>query len=86
MSTRLRWSSFGCIATVGAPSDPITVGEARELGLPISTEMPVEVFDLMQLYPQTSQRRPSVEYVPLPYGPREPTPRRPERTREERNT
>jgi ClpP class serine protease len=65
---------------------PITVSEARELGLPISTDMPVEVFDLMQLYPQTSQRRPSVEYVPLPYGPREPTPRRPERTREERNT
>jgi hypothetical protein len=24
----------------------------------------------MQLYPQTAQRRPSVEYVPLPYGPR----------------
>src|SRR5438067_8906732 len=63
---------------------PITVGEARELGLPISTEMPREVLDLMQLYPQTSQRRPSVEYVPLPYGPREPTPRRQVPSRQER--
>ena len=55
---------------------PITVAEARELGLPVSTAMPREIFDLMQLYPQTSQRRPSVEYIPLPYGPREPTPAR----------
>jgi ClpP class serine protease len=48
---------------------PITVEEARELGLRVSTEMPRLVYDLMQLYPQTSQRRPSVEYIPLPYGP-----------------
>jgi ClpP class serine protease len=48
---------------------PITVGEAREMGLPVSTTMPAVVFDLMQLYPQTTQRRPSVEYIPLPYGP-----------------
>jgi ClpP class serine protease len=50
---------------------PISVDEARKLGLPVSTEMPLEVFELMQLYPQTSQRRPSVEYIPLPYGPRQ---------------
>lgn len=50
---------------------PISVAEARELGLPVSTDMPVEVFQLMRLYPQTAQRRPSVEYVPLPYRPRE---------------
>ncbi|HWP28545.1 MAG TPA: ATP-dependent Clp protease proteolytic subunit [Chloroflexota bacterium] len=55
---------------------PITVTEARELGLPVSTDMPTEVFELMQLYPQTAQRRPSVEYIPLPYGPREAPPRR----------
>jgi ClpP class serine protease len=48
---------------------PISVDEARELGLPVSTDMPKEVFELMQLYPQTAQRRPSVEYIPLPYGP-----------------
>jgi ClpP class serine protease len=46
---------------------PITVEEATELGLPVSTEMPQEVYDLMQLYSQTAQRRPSVQYVPIPY-------------------
>jgi ClpP class serine protease len=50
---------------------PITVDEARELGLRVSTDMPRLVYELMQLYPQTSQRRPSVEYIPLPYGPPE---------------
>jgi ClpP class serine protease len=50
---------------------PITVGEALEMGLPVSTDMPSVVYDLMQLYPQSSQRRPSVEYIPLPYGPPE---------------
>ena len=47
---------------------PITVSEARELGMPISTDVPGEVYDLMELYPQTSQRRPSVQYIPMPYG------------------
>jgi ClpP class serine protease len=56
---------------------PIMVDEARELGLPVSTAMPSEVFDLMQLYPQTAQRRPSVEYIPTPYGPPERRPGRP---------
>jgi ClpP class serine protease len=49
---------------------PITVDEASSLGLPISTDMPVEVYKLMSLYPQTTQRRPSVEYIPMPYAPR----------------
>ena len=31
---------------------PITVDEAEELGLPISTDMPEEVYQLMSLYPQ----------------------------------
>jgi ClpP class serine protease len=46
---------------------PITVSEARALGLMVSTDVPAEVYELMQLYPQTSQRQPSVEYIPLPY-------------------
>lgn len=50
---------------------PITVREARELGLPVSTEMPEEIYRIMALYPQTAQRRPSVEYIPLPRS-REP--------------
>lgn len=49
---------------------PITVNEAKEIGLPITTEMPEEVYQLMELYPQTVQRRPSVEYTPLPYFPK----------------
>lgn len=45
---------------------PITVQEARQLGLPVSTEMPREIYRIMALYPQTTQRRPSVEYIPAP--------------------
>ncbi|MGQ9877257.1 MAG: SDH family Clp fold serine proteinase [Chloroflexus sp.] len=45
---------------------PITVSEACELGLPISTEIPEEIYQIMALYPQTAQRRPSVEYIPAP--------------------
>jgi len=55
---------------------PITVTEARELGFAISTEMPRAIYDMMQLYPQSGRRRPSVEYVPLPYrAPAAPIPR-----------
>jgi ClpP class serine protease len=57
---------------------PITVEQARELGFPVSTAMPTEVFELMRLYPQTAQRRPSVEFLPMPYGPRDRRPHRPE--------
>ncbi len=46
---------------------PLTYEELKEMGLPVSTNMPEEVFALMELYPQTSQRRPSVQYIPLPY-------------------
>ena len=56
---------------------PITVEQARALGLPVDTAMPREIHRLMDLYPQTAQRRPSVEYVPIPYRPSEPAaPRR----------
>lgn len=58
---------------------PISAEQARELGLNISTEMPPEVYELMGFYPQPMQRRPSVEYIPLPYhAPRnEPSPNSP---------
>ncbi len=59
---------------------PITVTEARSLGFAVSTEMPRVIYDLMQLYPQAGRRRPSVDYVPLPYGtPAKPLPHDPER-------
>lgn len=60
---------------------PIGVDEAQQLGLPISTEMPEEVYRLMSLYPQAQQRRPSVEYIPMPYAPQ---PARPPSSRPER--
>jgi ClpP class serine protease len=44
---------------------PITVDMARQLGLPVSTEMPSLIYELMDLYPQSGQGRPSVMYVPL---------------------
>jgi ClpP class serine protease len=46
---------------------PIGVEEARLLGLPVSTDMPSEVLQFMQMFPQPGVRRPSVEYVPAPY-------------------
>src|SRR5437867_10975297 len=57
--------------------DPITVGEAKELGLPVEAGLPNEVYALMGLFPQAGRRRPSVQYVPLPLAPRE----RPSRSR-----
>ncbi|MHB1131450.1 MAG: SDH family Clp fold serine proteinase [Chloroflexota bacterium] len=48
---------------------PITADEARGFGLPVREDMPIEVYGLMELYPQSQQRRPSVEFVPAPYRP-----------------
>ncbi|RMF39260.1 MAG: hypothetical protein D6753_14240 [Planctomycetota bacterium] len=46
---------------------PISADEARSLGLPVSTEMPDEVLQLMTLYPQPVQRQGGgVEYLPEP--------------------
>jgi len=47
---------------------PIRFEELKEMELPVSTEMPYEVYKLMDLYPQTQNRRPSVQYIPIPYG------------------
>lgn len=44
---------------------PITVEAARQLGLPVSTGMPPLIYELMDLYPQSGEGRPSVMYVPL---------------------
>ncbi|WP_460185532.1 SDH family Clp fold serine proteinase [Thermopirellula anaerolimosa] len=45
---------------------PLTADKAVEIGLPVRTDMPDEVVQLLQLYPQN---RPSgsVEYIPTPY-------------------
>jgi ClpP class serine protease len=49
---------------------PITAELAAELGLNVSTDLPEEVREMLALYPQPRGRRPSVEYIPTPYGPR----------------
>jgi ClpP class serine protease len=51
---------------------PLQVEELRELGFKVGEDMPREVYDLMELYPQSTQQRPGVEFIPLPYGPRTP--------------
>ena len=46
---------------------PITVEIAKQLGLNVSTDVPEEVYELMELYPQPMmQRHPGVEFVPAP--------------------
>ena len=46
---------------------PITYEEAGELGLTVSSEVPEEMFTFMTLFPQPASRRPSVQYIPMPY-------------------
>jgi len=45
---------------------PITCRKARELGLPVTSQMPPEVLGLMRFFPQPVRRSPSVEYLPTP--------------------
>jgi ClpP class serine protease len=45
---------------------PITFEAARALGLPVSSEMPVEILELMSLFPQATHQVPAVEYLPIP--------------------
>ena len=46
---------------------PLFAATAKELGLPVSTEMPDDVFELMKLYPQPVRTQGGgVEYLPIP--------------------
>lgn len=46
---------------------PIAADEARALGLPVRTDMPKEILELMTLYPQPVRRQGGgVEYLPVP--------------------
>jgi ClpP class serine protease len=59
---------------------PLDVDELKQLGIAVSTELPHAVHDLMDLYPQASQRRPGVEFIPIPYPQQAPdAPRKAER-------
>lgn len=51
---------------------PITVRKAKELGLPVKDEIPQEIYQLMDLYPQALVQRPGIEYIPYPYHPTRP--------------
>lgn len=58
-----------CILTEGRWTHdyPLTCDQLRQLGLNIKCGLPREIYQLMELYPQPAQRRPSVQYIPLPY-------------------
>jgi hypothetical protein len=46
---------------------PISAAEATQLGLPVNTDMPDEVMELMSLYPQPVRHSSGgVEYLPVP--------------------
>ena len=45
---------------------PLTYEELIELGLPVSTDMPAEIYEFMELFPQPKQKIPSVQYIPVP--------------------
>jgi ClpP class serine protease len=48
---------------------PIGFRHAQALGLPVRGDMPAEFYQLMALFPQPTQSRPAVQYIPSPYGP-----------------
>jgi ClpP class serine protease len=45
---------------------PIVYEEAQRLGLPVSDELPIEVHQLMDLYPQPTRQAGSVQYISAP--------------------
>lgn len=52
---------------------PISVQEAQAMGLPVQVGLPEEIYQLMDMFPQATPRRPSVEYIPIPYRHESPT-------------
>lgn len=45
---------------------PLTHEMVQELGLPVSTKLPEDIYRFMELFPQPKQRVPSVQYLPEP--------------------
>jgi ClpP class serine protease len=45
---------------------PISFEQAQSLGLPVSSDMPKEVLELMELFPQPVRQQQAVEYLPVP--------------------
>ncbi|HSM80111.1 MAG TPA: hypothetical protein VLS96_00415 [Nodosilinea sp.] len=46
---------------------PISVEEATDMGLPVTVGLPLDIYSLMDLYPQPMMGRPTVQYIPMPY-------------------
>ncbi len=46
---------------------PLDIERLKAIGINITVGLPDYIYDLMELYRQTDQRRPSVNYIPLPY-------------------
>lgn len=46
---------------------PILPAEAKEIGLPVNSDLDNTICNIMSLYPQSGKGRPSVQYIPLPY-------------------
>ncbi|MBM7624442.1 SDH family Clp fold serine proteinase [Sporohalobacter salinus] len=42
---------------------PITVDKLNQMGVSVETELATEIYELMELYPQSGNRRPSVQYI-----------------------
>jgi ClpP class serine protease len=49
----------------------ITFEAAQGLGLPVSSEIPKEILELMSLFPQPMRQIPAVEYLPFPRRPKQ---------------
>ncbi len=45
---------------------PISYEQAKHLGLPVSKDMPNEVLELMEYFPQPVRHQGAVEYLPIP--------------------
>ncbi len=46
---------------------PLTCEQLKEMGFPICATLPKEIYDLMDYYPQPVQKRPTIQYIPVPY-------------------
>jgi ClpP class serine protease len=53
---------------------PLFYEKIKELGLPVKDNVPPEVYELMELYPQAQAQRPGVEYLPYYNVPRNSQP------------
>jgi len=47
---------------------PLSCEQLQKLGFDIHCGLPRKIYNLMELYPQPAQRRPSVQYIPTEYG------------------